>query len=432
MKRRQFLGAMALASLARAASPRVNGARLRQHLEALSVFGRPANGAFADGVSRVAYSDADVAGRRYAMSLMETAGLKPRIDAAGNIVARRQGADASLPPVLFGSHIDSVPNGGNFDGDLGSLGAIEVVQTIHEAGLVTRRPLEVAIWSNEEGVAFNNGLYGSRAAAGEFTAAELELVWNGIKQADSIRKLGGNPERIAEARRTPGSFHCYLELHIEQGGTLDKAGVPIGVVEGIVAIDRYDVEIRGFANHAGTTPMPDRRDALLAASYLTIAVNEAVRREPGRQVGTVGQLAVTPNAPNVVPGLVRMTIELRDLSAEKIARLADEIRTRAKAIAAQTGTEITIRPAAHHDSALASPEIQKSIEAACARLGLQSMRLPSGAGHDAQMMARLGPMGMIFVPSVDGISHAPKELSRWEDCANGANLLLETVLERAA
>ncbi len=218
---------------------------------------------------------------------------------------------------------------------------------------------------------------------------------------------------------------CYLELHIELGGTLDKAGVPIGVVEGIVAIDRYDVEIRGFANHAGTTPMPDRRDALLAAAHLTIAVNEVVRREPGRQVGTVGQLSVMPNAANVVPGLVRMTIELRDLSAEKIAGLAGQIRTRAKAIAAQTGTEIAIRPAAHHDSALANPEIQKSIEAACARLGLPSKRLPSGAGHDAQMMARLGPMGMIFIPSVNGISHAPKEFSRWEDCARGANVLLE-------
>ena len=209
----------------------------------------------------------------------------------------------------------------------------------------------------------------------EFAASELELVWNGMKQADAIRKLGGAPERIAEARREPGSFYCYLELHIEQGGTLDRAGVPIGVVEGIVAIDRYDVEIRGFANHAGTTPMPDRHDALLAASYVTIAVNEVVRREPGRQVGTVGQLSVTPNAPNVVPGLVRMTIELRDLSAEKIAGLAGEIRGRAKAIAAQTGTEIAIRSAAHHDSALASPEIQKSIEAACARLGLRSQRV---------------------------------------------------------
>ena len=166
MRRRQFLGAMALASLARAASPRINAARLRQHIEGLSVFGRPAGGTFADGVSRVAYSDADVAGRRYVMGLMEAAGLKePRIDAAGNIIARAApDAGASLPPVLFGSHIDSVPNGGNFDGDVGSMAAIEVVQTINEAGLVTRRPLEVAIWSNEEGVAFNNGLYGSRAA----------------------------------------------------------------------------------------------------------------------------------------------------------------------------------------------------------------------------------------------------------------------------
>jgi N-carbamoyl-L-amino-acid hydrolase len=432
MNRRNFLGAMAVASLSRAASPRVNAARLRQHLEALSVFGRPAGGTFADGVSRVAYSDADVAGRRYVISLMETAGLKPRIDAAGNIVARRPGADASLTPVLFGSHIDSVPNGGNFDGDVGSLGAIEVIQTINEAGITTRRPLEVVIWSNEEGVAFNNGVYGSRAAGGDFAAAELDLVWNGMKQADAIRKLGGNPDRIADARREPGSFHCYLELHIEQGGTLDKAGIPIGVVEGIVAIDRYDAEIRGFANHAGTTPMPERRDALLAASHLTIAVNEVVRREAGRQVGTVGQLTVTPNAPNVIPGLVRMTIELRDLSTAKIAGLAEEVRTRARAIASLTQTEITIRPVAHHDSALASPEIQKSIEAACGRLGLQSKRLPSGAGHDAQMMARLGPMGMIFVPSVGGISHAPKEFSRWEDCARGAGVLLETVLERAS
>jgi len=432
MNRRRFLGALALAGLARAANPRVNAARLRQHLEALSVFGRPAGGAFGDGVSRVAYSDADVAGRRYVMSLMEAAGLKPRIDAAGNIVARRAGTDASLAPVLFGSHIDSVPNGGNFDGDVGSISAIEVIQTLNEAGMVTRRPLEVSIWSNEEGVAFNNGVYGSRAAGGDFTAAELDLVWNGMKQSDAIRKLGGDPERIAEARRAPGSFYCYLELHIEQGGTLDKAGIPIGVVEGIVAIDRYEVEIRGFANHAGTTPMPERRDALLAASHLTIAVNEIVRREPGRQVGTVGQLSVTPNAPNVIPGLVRMTIELRDLSAEKIAKLAEEIRTRAKQIAATTDTGITIRQAAHHDSALASPEIQKSIEAACARLGLRTSRLPSGAGHDAQNMARLGPMGMIFIPSVGGISHAPQEFSRWEDCANGANVLLETILERAS
>ena len=231
--------------------------------------------------------------------------------------------------MLFGSHIDSVPNGGNFDGDLGSLSAIEVIETLNEARVATRRPLEVVVWSNEEGYAFNNGLVGSRAAAGRLDAGELDGVWNGMKKSEAIRRIGGAPERIAEARRASGSFDCYLELHIEQGGTLERAGIPIGVVEGIVAIDRYDVEIRGFANHAGTTPMPERQDALLAASYLTIAVNEIVRHDPGRQVGTVGQLDVTPNAPNIVPGLVRLVIELRDLSAAKIAGLAEQIRTRA-------------------------------------------------------------------------------------------------------
>jgi len=345
--------------------------------------------------------------------------------------ARRAGSEPGLPPVLFGSHIDSVPNGGNFDGDLGSLSAIEVVRTLNEAGVATRRPLEVVVWANEEGVAFNNGLDGSRAAAGQTGPGDLDMVWNGIKKSDALRKVGGDPARIAEARLQPGYFHCYLELHIEQGGTLDRAGTPIGVVEGIVAIDRYEAEIRGFANHAGTTPMPERRDALLASSYLTIAVNETVRREPGRQVGTVGQIAVTPNAPNVVPGRVVETIELRDLAAEKIARLAQEIETRARDIARQTQTEIAIRQIAHHDAALATPAVQASIEAAAAKLGLATRRLPSGAGHDAQMMALLGPMGMIFVPSVDGISHAPREFTRWDDCAQGADVLLQTVLSMA-
>jgi beta-ureidopropionase / N-carbamoyl-L-amino-acid hydrolase len=432
MNRRTFLGTLAAPAFAQTPAPRVNAARLRDHLEALSVFGRPAGGSFADGVSRVAYSDADLAGRAYMTKLIEGLGLKPRIDAAGNIFALRPGTNPALPPVLFGSHIDSVPNGGNFDGDLGSLAAIEVLQTLNEARIATQRGLEVVVWQNEEGYAFNNGLAGSRAAAGHLEPGELDAVWNGVKKADAIRKIGGNPDRIAEGKRPPGSFACYLELHIEQGGTLERAGIPIGVVEGIVAIDRYDVEVRGFANHAGTTPMPERQDALVAASLLTVAVNEIVRAEPGKQVGTVGQLNVSPNVPNIVPGTVRMVVELRDLSAKKIASLGEKIQARAKAIATQTRTEVVMRPAAHHDAALANPDVQKSIEAACGRLGLKSQRLPSGAGHDAQMMALLGPMGMIFVPSVKGISHSPLELTHWEDCARGADVLLAAVLDWAA
>ena len=407
---------------------RVNGARLRRRLEALSVFGRPPGGAFESGVTRVGYSQADIEGRQYVMDLMREAKLAVRVDAAGNIFGRRAGTDDSLPPILFGSHIDSVPNGGNFDGDLGTLAAIEAIQAFAEAGSSTRHPLEAVVWVNEEGVAYGNGLCGSRAAAGALEAGELDHVWNGVKKADAIRALGGDPARIEAARRAPGSIRAYVELHIEQGGVLDKAGVPIGVVEGIVAIDRYEAVIRGTANHAGTTPMPDRHDALIAAAKMTLLVQDTVTSEAGRQVGTVGQMAVTPNAPNVVPGLVRHTIELRDLSAQKVERLFGRVKAGAAEIARATRTEITITPTSHHDAALADAGVQRAIEQASDAARLGHLRLPSGAGHDAQMMARLAPMGMIFVPSVGGISHSPAELTRWEDCARGAEVLARTVL----
>jgi beta-ureidopropionase / N-carbamoyl-L-amino-acid hydrolase len=402
---------------------RIDAGRLQQSLEGLSIYGRPAGGTFADGVSRVAYSGADVAGRKYAMDLMRAAGLEPRIDAGGNIFGTRDGSDRSLKPILFGSHIDSVPSGGNFDGDLGSMSAIEVVRTLKERNFTTRHPLQVVIWSNEE-----SGTVGSRAAIGDVQPADLERLNYGIRIGDGMRKIGGDPERLPEARMMPGSFHCYLELHIEQGGNLDKMGIPIGVVEGIVSIDEYDVEIRGFANHAGTTPMPERRNALLAAAKLIEAVQEVVTREPGRQVGNVGHLDVSPNARNVVPGLVKHSVELRDLSAEKIARLGEDIQKRAQQIAQETNTEISMKKIEHDPPATAAPEIQTQIDSAAAALGFKTMRLPSGAGHDAQVMAKLGPMGMIFIPSVGGISHSPRELSHWQDCANGANVLLQTIL----
>lgn len=417
MTRGQFLATLAAAPFVRGSG----GDRLRDRLEQLSVHGRPAGGTFADGVSRVAFSDYDVAGRGLVMGWMREAGLNPRVDAAGNIFGRREGTEPRLEPVLFGSHIDSVPNGGNFDGDLGSLAAIEVIDKLRS----TRRPLEMVVWTNEEGVAYNNGLFGSRAAAGILDPGEMDQVWNGVSQRDALKKIGGDPERIASARRA--SNYAYIELHIEQGGNLEREKIPVGVVEGIVAIDRYDVEIRGFSNHAGTTPMPERQDALLAASELTVAVNQIVRAEPGRQVGTVGHIEVTPNAPNVIPGFVKMTVELRDLSAEKIAKLGAAIGERARAIAAETRTTIEMKRVSHHESAIADPKLQSVIEDASAKLGLKTRRLASGAGHDAQSMAHIGPMAMIFVPSVNGISHSPKELTRWEDCANGAAVLLETV-----
>jgi N-carbamoyl-L-amino-acid hydrolase len=441
LTRRSFLGSVATAAIGRtevlrymtrggaATAPRVDALRLRQRIEALSVFGRPAGGTFADGVSRVAYSDADLQGRAYVMGLMKAAGLTPRIDPAGNIFASRAGTDASRPPMLFGSHIDSVPNGGNFDGDLGSLAALGVVEALAAANVRTRHPLEMVVWAHEEGFAFGKGLACSSIAAGHFTPADLDQVWNGMRRADALKKIGGDPDRILDAKRAKGSHHCYIELHIEQGGTLEKANIPVGIVQGIVAIDKYDAVVTGFANHAGTTPMAERHDALLAAAKLTVAVRDAVTRVPGRQVGTVGHLEVSPNSPNVIPGLARLSIELRDLSSEKLVSLAEDIRARAAEIAASTGTTIEMTRTMRAAPALASSDVQGAIGRAAESLNLRTMTMPSGAGHDAQMMAQLGPMGMIFVPSIGGVSHSPKELTTWDDCARGADTLLAAVLE---
>jgi N-carbamoyl-L-amino-acid hydrolase len=443
ISRRAFLGGVAAAGWSRGfgnpqSNPqsairdpqyRVDATTLRRRIEALSVFGRPAGGTFADGVSRTAYSDADVAGRAYVMAQMRVAGLQPRIDPAGNIFARRAGTVATMAPILFGSHIDSVPNGGNFDGDLGSLSALGAIEALAAAGVRTRHPLEMVVWAHEESYAFGRGLACSRIVAGDVTPADMDEIWNGLRRGDAIRKIGGHPDRILEARRDKGSHHCYLELHIEQGGTLERAGIPVGVVEGIVAIDRYEAIIAGVANHSGTTPIADRHDALLAASHLTIAVRDAAARRPGRQVATVGRLEVTPNSANVIPGLVQLSVELRDLDPRTLTSMMDDIRTRARDIASTTGTTIEFRELARAAPAAATPEVQAAIERAAASLDLRSSRLPSGAGHDAQMMARLGPMGMIFVPSVGGVSHSPHELTAWDDCARGADVLLRTVLD---
>ncbi|AHG88947.1 amidase, hydantoinase/carbamoylase family [Gemmatirosa kalamazoonensis] len=402
------------------AAPRVNGTRLNAHLAELSAFGRNPQG----GVSRVAYSEADRQGREYVTRLMRDAGLDVRVDAAANIFGRRAGRDPSLRPILIGSHVDSVPEGGNYDGDVGSLGAIEVAQTLAESRTTLRHPLDVVIWSNEEG-----GLYGSRAALGELQPRELALTSNSGKTVgDGIRFLGGNPDDLASARIAKGAYAAYVELHIEQGGTLDREHVDIGVVEGIVGIDQWEVTVEGFANHAGTTPMDQRRDALLAAARFVEAVNRVVRSVPGRQVGTVGRMQAFPGAPNVIPGKVVLSLELRDLDAAKIRALYTRIHDEADAIARDADVTFTFRPTVENVPAPTDPRVRAIIADAAKALGLSTRSLPSGAGHDAQDLARIAPTGMIFIPSVGGISHAPKEFSRPKDVENGANVLLETVL----
>ncbi|HSC76917.1 MAG TPA: M20 family metallo-hydrolase, partial [Candidatus Acidoferrales bacterium] len=395
---------------------------------ALSVFGRPAGGAFADGVSRVAYSEADVAGRRYVIDLMLAAGLDTRIDPAGNIFGRRAGTDSSLPPVLFGSHIDSVPSGGNFDGDLGSLAALGVIEACDRANHRTRHPLQMVVWSAEEGVAFGRGLAGSRIVAGDVKPADMDAVWNGLRRSDAVRKIGGDPDRVMDAVRPKGAHHCYLELHIEQGGTLWQRNIRLGIVEGIVGIDRYRVVLEGFANHAGTTPMNQRRDALVTAAKIILAVRETVTAEPGRQVGTVGYVRVEPGAPNVIPGRVEFPVEIRDLSMEKIKMLAERVRSRAADLAAADNVGFTWELTNSHEGALTDRRIRGMIQKAAEEMRVVTLTMPSGAGHDAQSMARLCPMGMIFVPSRDGISHSPQEYSRSEEVACGCEALYRTIL----
>ena len=399
---------------------RVNGDRINQQLTALSEFGKNPYG----GVSRTAYSDADKQGRAYVMGLMREAGLETSIDVAGNIIGKRAGSNAALKPVIFGSHIDSVPDGGNYDGDVGVLSSIELARTLRERNHVTKHPIEVIIFQNEEG-----GTIGSRAFVGHLPDKDLDLVAkSGKTLRDGITFLGGDPTKLSTLHWKKGDYAAYVELHIEQGGNLDAEGLNIGVVEGIVGIGWWDVTIDGFGNHAGTTPMNNRRDAVMAAAQYVQMVNREDSSEPGRQVGTVGRIQAFPGAPNVIPGQVQTTLEVRDLDKAKIVRLANKVMEEAKKIGAENGTTFTFKETYLSEPAIMDTSVQKTIEASAKGVGLTTKYLPSGAGHDAQYMAQICPTGMIFCPSVGGISHSPKEFTKPQDVVNGANVLLQTIL----
>ena len=432
MKRLVFFSALVLlvlAAYAQAPSRHVNQARLRGTLQKLSEFGRPAGAGFEGGVTRLGFSEEDLAAREYVMGLMRDAGLAVRVDAAGNIFGRRAGSDPGLSVILFGSHIDSVPHGGNFDGDVGSMSAIEVIRAMNEHGVRTRHPLEVVIWTNEEGHHFGKGLFGSSAAAGLLTPDVLERRDDkGVNLADWLRRYGQDPARFAEAKLKPGSVAAYLELHIEQGGILDEKKIPIGVVEGIVGIHWWTCTATGFANHAGTTPMNRRQDALAAASRAVLAVREEVRAEPGRQVGTVGYVKVEPGARNIIPARVEFPVELRDLDAAKVRRVWERIEKRFAQIAQEENVKLECVPLQADTPALTDTAIQQAIREATTAAGLAFLDMPSGAGHDAQQMAHLAPIGMIFVPSRNGISHSPLEFSEWQHIAGGAEVLYRTIL----
>ena len=399
----------------------INGSRLNEHISALAEIGKNPQG----GVSRIAYTEADLKGREYVIGLMSAAKLDVSIDAAGNIVGRRAGSVRGLPPILMGSHIDSVPEGGNFDGVVGSLGAIEVAQTLAEKHTVTRHPLQVVIFQNEEG-----GLVGSEAVSGDLSETILDSVSRSGKTIRAgIEAIGGHPAALNSAVRHKGSIDAYLELHIEQGGRLEANKIDIGVVEGIVGNNRWDVTVEGFANHAGTTPMGARKDALLVAAKFIEAVNRVVTSIPGRQVGTVGRIQAFPGAYNVIPGKVIMGLDLRDLDAATIRLLFDRISAEAAQLAVASGTKIEFKELSVNAPAPTDARIRQIVDESAKSLGLTTQLMPSGATHDAQSMARLGPIGMIFVPSVGGISHSAQEFTPPRDVINGANVLLSTLLK---
>ncbi len=380
---------------------------------------------YQDEMGRVAFSDADIEGRKYVMQLMQEAGLEVSIDFAGNIIGKRKGTDPNKKPIAFGSHIDMVPQGGNYDGCVGSLSAIEVVRTLKENNISTSHPLEVMIFTDEEG-----GLVGSRALSGTLSSEALKVVNStGYTVAEGIDRIGGDASKVSEVARGKGSLAAFLELHIEQGGILEQKKLDIGVVEGIVGIKWWDVTITGFANHAGTTPMNMRQDAMLAAAKFIQAVNEVTNSYEGKQVGTVGRIAAQPGAPNVIPGKVVLSLEIRDLSEEKIDMLFADMKKRSEEIAKASNTSFQFaRIDATAKPALTTAAIQKEIVNAAKALGLSYQQMQSGAGHDAQDMALIAPVGMIFVPSKGGISHSPEEFTSAADMANGANVLLQTIL----
>jgi N-carbamoyl-L-amino-acid hydrolase len=291
--------------------------------------------------------------------------------------------------------------------------------------LTLSHPLEVVIFQNEEG-----GTIGSIALARGLTERDLNLVTNSKKTIrEGIKFIGGDPDRLASVVRKNGDIAAYVELHIEQGGILDKERIDIGVVEGIVGVYWWDVTVEGFANHAGTTPMNQRRDALLAAARYVDAVNRVVTSVTGRQVGTVGKIQAFPGAYNVVPGKVTTSLGLRDLDAAKVQMLFERIQGEVRQIEAATGTKFEFKPANASPPALTDQRVRRVIDDSARQLRLTTKLMPSGAGHDAQEIANLGPVGMIFVPSRDGISHSPREFSKPEDITNGANVLLHSLLK---
>jgi N-carbamoyl-L-amino-acid hydrolase len=404
---------------------RINLPRLRKDLEELGEIGRTPDG----GVWRSSFSEADMAARRWYLKRIEAAGLQHWTDAAGNIYAR---AGDGSPAVMAGSHLDSVPNGGRFDGALGVMAAFECLRSLNEQGVRTKLPIEAVAFTDEEGRF--GGFVGSFAVIGNLPYEEVQRRRDlrGMPLAEAMRQAGLDPTKISEARREPKDIKAYLELHIEQGPILESLNVPIGVVQGIVAGSRTWITFRGRADHAGTTPMAMRKDALLGAAEFSLRARDLVLSEgSGTTVGTVGVLELKPGASNIVPESAFLTLDLRDISWDVLQRLLDRVHSLAQESAEKWGLEVSVERMRISEPAQMSPHIQSIIDEVARELGHKTHWMNSGAGHDAQVLAKISQAGMIFVPSREGRSHSPAEFTDWDQIENGANVLLNTLLRLA-
>ena len=403
-------------------TPSINSQRLWTSLAEVSRFGATPAG----GLNRLAASIEDGQARDYVVAAAQEIGCTVRIDALGNTFIRREGSDSNAKAILIGSHLDSQPLGGKYDGIYGVMTGLELLQTLHTSSTATVHPIEVAVWTNEEGARFSPAMMGAAYFAGKFSAEELHTRTdtNGVTLGDSLRKINYLGSDVV----SPDEFAGYLEIHIEQGPILEREGIDIGVVTAVQGMRWFRVHLSGQSGHSGTYPMEGRRDALAAAAQVVSGVQTIGLAQPEVGRATVGHLLVTPNSPNVVPGHVELMVEFRHPEALALNTMTDELH--ALLVDVESKTDVVVEVNQELDSATIhfTPELIDIVEASVAASGLSSRRMISGAGHDACQVAGLMPLTMIFIPCVDGISHAENEDITQEWAANGAQVLIETVI----
>jgi N-carbamoyl-L-amino-acid hydrolase len=405
---------------------RVNADRMAESFNQLALIGATVDG----GMHRPTFSEAHLAARKWFREEIERSGLEFRADGAGNHSAHLTFEPLNLQTLLLGSHLDSVPNGGRFDGALGVIAALEVLRTIKDNGIKLNVNLEAIDFTDEEGTLV--GLLGSAALAGHLKPELLQRPRGGRDNlVEGMNREGLSDESMVSAVRPKESLAGYLELHIEQGKRLERAGREIGIVSAIVGIWSYRLSFVGRADHAGTTTMDDRLDASLGASAFTLAARELVMKEFPKCVVNVGNMNFSPGAFNIVPARVDLALEFRSPDEEEFKRLDAVLLTLAKNEAERFGLELRVEFLGRHSPSLMSDKVQHACIEACDELGLSHISLTSGAGHDGQSLDGICPVGMIFVPSVGGASHSPREFTQWDDCVNGANVLLQAVLRLA-